>query len=37
LKSKNPKESEKKLREGLEKAIQAIKKSGGDGSYKLVK
>ncbi len=37
LQSKNPKESEKKLREGLEKAIQAIKKSDGDGSYKLIK
>lgn len=35
--SKNPKESEKKLKEGLEKAIQTIKSSGGDGSYKLLK
>lgn len=37
IKSKNPKEAEKKLKEGVEEAVQAIKSSGGDGSYKLLK
>lgn len=37
IKSKNPKEAEKKLKEGLEGAIKEIKALGGDGSYKLIK
>ena len=37
IKSKNPKEAENKLREGLEGAIKEIKAAGGDGNYKLVK
>lgn len=37
IKSKNPKEAEKRLKEGLEGAINEIKAAGGDGSYKLVK
>jgi len=37
IKSKSPKEAEKALREGLDEAVQAMKATGGDGSYKLMK
>lgn len=37
LKSKNLKEGEKKLKEGLEEAIKEIKAASGEGNYKLIK
>jgi len=37
LKTKQPKEDEKKLREAMDESIKKIKSAEGEGSYKFIK